>query len=193
MTLEERLEKLEKQIKDQNSYITKLEGENKELKEKPQSRGTDIDPKEYEFIKQKTLRREMLEDKESAKKELVSEYGDEVFKLLEAKYDEFSKTQITPETSSVQFFKSTFELVFAREMKKKDGELYKFYNKEEEPKPTPQTNDDEGNVNENPPTLTENDPSSSDPNFSERPKVKDLSDSFSALRKTLAGESNPYE
>lgn len=188
MELEKRIAELEKNQKEQNSYITKLEKENQELK---QSKGS-IDPNEYEFFKEKTLLREMKEDEAEARRQLEEEYGSEVYAILADKHKEFSKTQITPKTSSVQFFKSTFELVYAREMKKKDSDLFKHYNsKEEAPKPK----DPEPNptVQPKPPVVGADDPRSGDPNIAPK-TVKNLDESYQALKATLAGEvPNPYE
>lgn len=195
MTIEEQLAELqdkqaknEKQIKDQNAYITKLESN------KGKSGG--VDPEEYKAFQRKQQERDMRDDRRNAREALQEEYGSKIFDMLEDKWEEFSKKQITAPNSSLQFFKSTFELVFAREMKSSESELYKHYRDEEEKPPADPKPAEPAPSDPNPPPVLNrgDNPSATPGGTTPQPTASDTTGAFDSLQATLAKEyTNPYE
>ncbi len=194
------INKLEGVVVDTQKYVGQLE--RGEVKGKgnpapaPAPSGVASDP-EYLRMKASMAERNMRDDRKDAETKLREEYGDKVYDILSLKYDKFAKEQIRAEASTVQFFTSCFELIFAREMKDKDSELLASYNKTVKPPvvvpPVPGA-DVPPPVGDNPPPpITGADPAGGNPGGLPPVKTDNTEDAFKSLEKTLAGYSSPYD
>ena len=194
------IDKLEVVVTDTQKYVGQLE--RGEVKGKgtptptPTPNGVTSDP-EYLRMKQSMAERNMRDDKKDAEVKLRAEYSDEVYDILSPKFDVFAKEQIRAEASTVQFFTSCFELIFAREMKDKESDLFAHYKikkpaQVEPPKPGETTPPITGETP--PPPITAGDPAGGNPGGLPPIKAENTGEAFNSLEKTLAGlASNPYD
>lgn len=120
MTLQEALGKVtdpelrtffEKITSDQNSYITKLETQLKDLKAQGAARpqaGEDDVTKQYIIRK---MREEVIS---KAIAQIVDSYGNDVYQAIAKEYGEFLDKNMTPERANLEYAVDAFNLVFGR-------------------------------------------------------------------------------
>lgn len=138
---QQELETLRKNVSNQNSYITKLEKERNELKEeleklkaqKPYQPALDEHATRY-------LRKKMREETiDNAKKSLVEQVSEGVYKTLEPEFMEFLDKHMPIEKTTEGFIIDAFSLVLGRAIANKEHPVHKVLNpasEQQEVKPT---------------------------------------------------------
>lgn len=109
----------EKMIKDQNSYITKLETQLKEAKTSaPAAAG--LDPITAKYL-EKNMRDDVIRE---ATQTIIESVGEEVFKAIKPDYDEFLKANMDKAHTTVEYAVDAFNLVYGRCLAKKDHPVH---------------------------------------------------------------------
>ena len=181
---------LEKMIKDQNSYITKLEGQ---LKDTAQTSVKPTDDITLKYL-EKNMKREVIAE---ATNEILKSVSPEVFNAVKPDFDAFLAANLTKERCTVEWVTDGFSLVLGRCMRNKDhavNQLGKTNSPEGTPKPqiTPGTNgqsvDAVNNIlKETAPTISKNDATyaSGLPQV-DKPQVKNTKDAFASLKERFS-------
>lgn len=140
-SLKEELKKREKQVADQNSYITKLEASRSQVgTAQPQQSASAVDPTVQKYIERK-MRIDTIEEAVLViKKSFSAEEFDAVYPDLMAFLDRNMKR----ENTTVQFVIDAFDLMYGRAVKNKEHAIHKV-GKAGTPTGTPQENNN-GNV-----------------------------------------------
>ena len=199
MTVEEQLAKaqediknLTKQVKDQNSYITKLEGENKTLKNAPAPTKPKVSNPAYDAYQKKKWRTDVIND---AFISLRSRYGVGKAEAMRSEVNAYCEKHMQETNTTEIYVISVFEMLFGRAMGNPNHEIHKLA---PQPNPVPKVEpkDEPATPQPNPlhETLT---PHVMSPN--DQPAVpgnvppaqpkeyKSVKDSFAALKNRIAG------
>ena len=200
MTLEEALSSvadsekrafIEKMIKDQNSYITKLENQLKATPQPSAPNGTnDVTMKYLE----KNMRRDVIAE---AEQQILASISPEVYAAVKPDYMDFLDKKMTREYTTVEYAVDAFALVLGRCMSNKDHAVNKI-GKAAPPGDTPKqqvqagTNgqavaDVQNILKTTAPVMTGKDSGSQTgmPNVGGQP-IKNTKDAFSALKNRFA-------
>lgn len=201
MTLEEALSSvadsekrafIEKMIKDQNSYITKLESQ---LKATPQpSVQTSTNDVTMKYL-EKNMRRDVIAE---AKQKILASISPEVYAAVEPDYLDFLDKKMSREYTTVEYAVDAFALVLGRCMSNKDHAVNKIGKAAppgDTPKPTQAgTNgqavaDVQNILKGTAPVMTGKDAGSQTgmPNVGGQP-IKNTKDAFSALKNRFASQ-----
>ena len=183
---------IEKMIKDQNSYITKLETQLKSTAQTSAQTADDITLKYLE----KNMRRDVIAE---ATNEILKSVPKEVFDAVKPDFDSFLEANLTKERCTVEWVTDGFSLVLGRCMRNKDHAVNKI-GKTNSPNGTPtqpiaagtngQSVDAVNNIlKETAPTISQNDRtySAGMPNV-EKPQVKNTKDAFASLRERFSAK-----
>ena len=200
MTLEEALKGVtdpdvrkffENMVANQNSYITKLETQLKELKAKPEG-----SPSTGDEYTQAYLRRKMREEViEKATAIIVEAVGKDVFLAVKPDFDAFLEKNLKPENTREDYVVDAFNLVYGRCLTKKDHPVHlvgKTVNPNGTPAPQvgtngPQVAQVQNVISGQPPVMSGSDASAGQglPGVSGE-KVKDTRDAFKRLKDRVA-------
>lgn len=128
MTLQEALGKvtdpevkafLEKVIGDQNSYVTKLEAQLKEMKDTGSSKGG-IDDVTAKYL-EKNMRRDVISE---ATEKIIAAVGQDIFNAVKPDYDKFLADRMTKNNTTVEYAVDAFNLVYGRCFAQKDHPVH---------------------------------------------------------------------
>lgn len=189
--LKKDLEKREKQVADQNSYITKLEAGRAQVSNapQPQQSAPAIDPTVQQYLERKMRDDTIAEATVEIRKSFKQEEFDAVFPDLLA----FLKVNMKKSNTTSGFVIDAFDLLYARALKNKDHAIHKI-GKSGTPTETPtaQTNAQvigqvqQQTLKNTPPIISPKDGSPSGvPDTST--SVKNTKDAFSALKNKFNG------
>lgn len=188
--LKKDLEKREKQVADQNSYITKLESSRAQVSNAPQQQSAPaVDPAVQQYIERKMRDDTIAEATVEIQRAFKKEEFDAVFPDLLA----FLKVNMKKSNTTVGFVVDAFDLLYARALKNKDHAIHKI-GKNGTPTETPsaQTNAavigsvQQQTLKNTPPIISPKDGTPSglpEPSTS----VKNTKDAFSALKSKFNG------
>lgn len=188
--LKKDLEKREKQVADQNSYITKLESSRAQVSNAPQQQSAPaVDPAVQQYIERKMRDDTIAEATVEIQRAFKKEEFDAVFPDLLA----FLKVNMKKSNTTVGFVVDAFDLLYARALKNKDHAIHKI-GKSGTPTETPtaQTNAavigsvQQQTLKNTPPIISPKDGTPSglpEPSTS----VKNTKDAFSALKSKFNG------
>lgn len=201
MNLEEALGKItdpevkaffQKMTSDQNSYITKLETQLKELKAQGNSGAASTgDSITQEYIRKK-MREEVIAKATSS---IIDSVGKPVFEAVKPDFDAFLEKNMKPENTTEIYVIDAFNLVYGRCLTKKDHPVHqvgKTVNPSGTPTPTAGTNGQQVAVVQNvisgqPPVMSGTDASAGQgvPGTQGTP-VKNTRDAFARLKERVA-------
>jgi len=201
MNLEEALGKItdpevkaffQKMTSDQNSYITKLETQLKELK----AQGNPGAVPSGDSITQEYIRKKMREEViAKATSLIIDAVGKPVFEAVKPDFDAFLEKNLKPENTTEAYVIDAFNLVYGRCLTKKDHPVHqvgKTVNPNGTPTPTAGTNGQQVAVVQNvisgqPPVMSGTDASAGQgvPGTQGTP-VKNTRDAFSRLKDKVA-------
>ena len=188
--LKKDLDKREKQVKDQNSYITELEARRAQVSNaQPQASAPATDPAVQQYIERKMRDDTIAEATVEIQRSFKKEEFDVVFPDLLA----FLKANMKKSNTTVGFVVDAFDLLYARALKNKEHAIHKI-GKNGTPTETPiaQTNSNVINqvqqqtLKNTPPIISPKDGTPSglpEPSTS----VKSTKDAFSALKSRFNG------
>jgi len=189
-SLKEDLKKREKQVADQNSYITKLEASRAQVSNaQPQASVPAVDPAVQQYIERKMKDDTIAEASVEIQKNFKKEEFDAVFPDLLV----FLKANMKKASTTVPFVVDAFDLLYARALKNKEHAIHKI-GKSGTPTETPvaQTNGkvvssvQEQTLKNTPPIISPKDGTpSSVPETGQQ--VKNTKDAFSALKSKFNG------
>jgi hypothetical protein len=188
--LKKDLERREKQVADQNSYITKLESSRAQVSNAPQQQSTPaVDPAVQQYIERKMRDDTIAEATVEIQRAFKKEEFDAVFPDLLA----FLKANMKKSNTTVPFIVDAFDLLYARALKNKDHVIHKNgKNGAPTETPTAQTNSQMINsvqqqtLKNTPPIISPKDGTPSGlPETSTQ--VKNTKDAFSALKGKFNG------
>lgn len=135
-TLKEELKKREKQIADQNSYITKLEAGRAQVSNATQQpSGSAVDPTVQKYIERK-MRIDTIEE---AVSEIKRSYSASEFEAVYPDLIAFLDKNMRKENTTVNFVVDAFDLMYGRAARNKEHALHKI-GKAGAPTSTPETN-----------------------------------------------------
>jgi hypothetical protein len=135
-TLKKELEKREKQVADQNSYITKLEASRAQVSNaQPQPSAQAVDPTVQKYIERK-MRIDTIEE---AVLEIKRFYPIKEFEAVYPDLIAFLDKNMRKENTTVNFVVDAFDLMYGRAVKNKDHALHQV-GKAGAPTSTPETN-----------------------------------------------------
>ncbi len=188
--LKKDLDKREKQVKDQNSYITELEARRAQVSNaQPQASAPATDPAVQQYIERKMRDDTIAEATVEIQRSFKKEEFDVVFPDLLA----FLKANMKKSNTTVGFVVDAFDLLYARALKNKEHGIHKI-GKSGTPTETPNTQTNSNVINQvqqqtlknTPPTIS---PKDGIPSGLPEPstKVKDTKDAFSALKSKFNG------
>lgn len=193
--LEAEVNKLQGQVKNQNSYITKLEAQAKGAPNNPGGNSNGLDS-----VTQRYLEKNMMRDTiEEAKQNIVKQVGSEVYNAIEPDLNEWLKANMKIQNCTVEFVEDSFNLIYGRCFRNKDHKVHEALGKGSTPQvatptPTPQTPVTPTNpaVLNQPPVINSKDGFPSTPPQPQANKSK--KDIFSDFSKKLAtGGNNPFQ
>ena len=193
---------LEKMIKDQNSYITKLETQLKDASKAPASEPgpAGVDKVTYAYLEKK-MREDVIE---TATKNIKAVISEPMFNAVEKDWQEFLKNNMDIKHTTVEYATDAFNLVLGRCLAIKDHPVNQL-GKGTTPNPTPNqptagTNaqgvqDVNNIIRQTPPTMSNNDINAqSGIPTPQANQVKNTRDSFAGLKARLAGQGgNPFQ
>jgi hypothetical protein len=120
--LKKDLDKREKQVADQNSYITKLEASRAQVSNaQPQPSAPAVDPAVQQYIERKMKDDTIADAAVEIKKSFSKEEFDAVFPDLLA----FLKANMKKSSTTVPFIIDAFDLLYARALKNKEHAIHK--------------------------------------------------------------------
>lgn len=202
MTLEEALGKvtdpeaqatLRKVTSDQNSYITKLETQLKELKAKPEGSTSTGDEYTQAYLRRK-MREEVIA---KATEMIISSVGQEIFLAVKPDFDAFLEKNLKPENTKEDYVVDAFNLVYGRCFAKKDHPVHQVGKTTTNPSGTPSPTNAGTNgqqvaavqnvISGQPPVMSGSDASAGQglPGVQGTP-VKDTRDAFKRLKDRVA-------
>lgn len=183
-SLKEDLKKREKQVADQNSYITKLEASRAQVSNaQPQASAPAVDPAVQQYIERKMRDDTIAEATVEIQKNFKKEEFDAVFPDLLI----FLKANMKKASTTVPFVVDAFDLLYARALKNKEHAIHKI-GKAATQSDTPVASNgktisavQEQALKNSPPVISTNDGTVSGlPESSSQ--VKNTKDAFSALK-----------
>lgn len=206
MTLEEALArikeleveqgKLQQQIKNQNSYITKLEAQAKATPNPAGGTSNGLDP-----VTQKYLEKNMMKDTiAEAKANILTQVDPSIYAAIEPDLLEWLKVNMQIQNCTVAFVEDAFNLISGRCYRDKNHKVHEVLGKDKNPQtvtpnPAPQVTPTTSiNVlNNQPPVITNKDGFPSNPPQPQANKTK--KDIFSDFSKRIAsgGGVNPFQ
>jgi hypothetical protein len=136
--LKEEKETLEKNQKEQNSYITKIESELKAYKEKekptpqnpaPQPSATNLDS-HSKVVLEYAGKRFMQDVVDEASQGIILQVGQEVYEALKKDFKEFLDKNLTIDKADVKYILQSFNLVYGRAMTNKEHPIHQVFNKD---------------------------------------------------------------
>lgn len=202
MTLEEALKGVtdpevrkffENMVANQNSYITKLETQLKELKAKPEGSPSTGDEYTQAYLRRK-MREEVIEKAEAM---IVEAIGKDVFLAVKPDFDAFLEKNLKPENTREDYVVDAFNLVYGRCLTKKDHPVHQVGKTTPNPSGTPSPTNAGTNgpqvaavqnvISGQPPVMSGADASAGQglPGVSGE-KVKDTRDAFKRLKDRIA-------
>ncbi len=193
--LEAENSKLQAQVKNQNSYITKLEAQTKGAPNNPGGNSNNLDP-----VTQKYLEKNMIKDTiAEAKENIVKQVGIEIYNAIEPDLTTWLKANMKIQNCTVEFVEDSFNLIYGRCFRNKEHKIHEVIGKGSNPQvvtPTqpPQTPVTPTNptVLNQPPVINSKDGFPSTPPQPQTTKSKkDIFSDFS--RRIAAGGSNPFQ
>lgn len=193
--LEVEIGKLQGQVKNQNSYITKLEAQVKGAPNNPGGNSNGLDS-----VTQRYLEKNMMRDTiEEAKQNIVKQVGIDVYNAIEPDLSEWLKANMKIQNCTVEFVEDSFNLIYGRCFRNKDHKVHEALGKGTTPQvatptSTPQTPVTPTNptVLNQPPVITSKDGFPSTPPQPQGNKTK--KEIFSDFGKKLAaGGNNPFQ
>lgn len=193
--LEVEINKLQGQVKNQNSYITKLEAQVKGAPNNPGGNSNGLDS-----VTQRYLEKNMMRDTiEEAKQNIIKQVGNEVYNAVEPDLNEWLKANMKIQNCTVEFVEDSFNLIYGRCFRNKDHKVHEALGKGTTPQvatptTTPQTNVQATNptVLNQPPVINNKDGFPSTPPTPQGNKSKkDIFSDFS--RKLASGGNNPFQ
>jgi len=178
--LEEERKKLEENIRNQNSYITKLEGKTKEV-----STSTETPDFVKTFV-QKTVKRETINE---AMEEISKSVDQNVIDILKPELNKFLEDTMTgANTTNVQYVIDAFSLIWGRALRKKDHPIHSI-GKAEEPKQEQKPNVPLSEINKiiksTPQGMSNADSSAGKILPNESSRIKNTRDAFSSFKSRL--------
>jgi len=182
--LKKDLEKREKQVADQNSYITKLEASRAQVSNaQPQPSAAAVDPAVQQYIERKMRDDTIAEATVEIQRNFSKEEFDAVFPDLLA----FLKINMKKASTTVPFVVDAFDLLYARALKNKEHAIHKI-GKSGTPTETPATSNgkvldavQQQALKNTPPIISANDGTVSGlPESSSQ--VKSTKDAFASLK-----------
>lgn len=193
---------LEKMIKDQNSYITKLENQLKSTAAaQPDTKATPsgMDSVTYKYLEQK-MREDIIS---SAERTIVASIDQPMFEAVKPDWLEFLKANMDTAHTTVEYAVDAFNLVLGRCLRNKDHAVNNLgKGTTPNPTPTPQTAGTNAQgvqtvnslIQDTPPTMTNKDinvqPGIPAPQPNE---VKNTKSAFDSLKARLGGNKNPFQ
>lgn len=187
--------KLQAQVKNQNSYITKLEAQAKVAPNTTGGSSSSLDP-----VTQKYLEKNMIKDTiAEARENIVKQVGLEIYNAIEPDLNEWLKANMKIQNCTVEFVEDSFNLIYGRCFRNKEHKIHEVIGKDSNPQPvtptpTPQTPVTPTNptVLNQPPVINNRDGFPSTPPTPQATKTK--KDIFSDFgRKLAAGGNNPFQ
>lgn len=193
--LEAENSKLQAQVKNQNSYITKLEAQTKSAPNNPGGNSNNLDP-----VTQAYLEKNMIKDTiAEAKENIVKQVGIEIYNAIEPDLNTWLKANMKIQNCTVEFVEDSFNLIYGRCFRNKEHKIHEVIGKGSNPQvvtptSTPQTPVTPTNptVLNQPPVINNKDGFPSTPPQPQETKTK--KDIFSDFgRKLAAGGNNPFQ
>lgn len=196
-TLEEAIKALEKQqktIDDNQTYITKLETERNTLNDKlADAVKNESDPS----VKQYVYEQRMKTQRETAEKELVAKYGEPVVNAMREDFDNWVNANAKAEESSVHFFKSAFQMLLGGALGTPGHAVIEAFKiPVQQPDVQPKTDEEKIVKQVLPPNpLNPKDNPSATPGATgPEPAAANTDEAYDSFRKRLANiDANPYE
>lgn len=187
--LESEAQELKNQIKNQNSYITKLEA--KAASTQQQTAG----PKDLDPITKRYLEKNMMKDTiNEAKEHIVSQVGIDIYNAVEPDLKVWLDANMKIESCTVEFVEDSFNLIYGRCFRNKEHNLHKVLGKgTTTPVTTPITQQvtNPNVIINTPPVITSKDGTpSAMPNITQAKTKKDI---FSDFSKKVIGTGNPFQ
>lgn len=135
MTPEERIEQLEQQlneantkigsletnIKNQNSYITKLESQRNQQPSAPQQSTAQLDPLIQKYIEDK-MKSDTLA---KAENQIKSEVSEDMYNAVKEDFHNFLNSTLNKSNTTVNYMVDAFSLVMGRALRNKDHPIHK--------------------------------------------------------------------
>lgn len=189
-TLEVEVTKLSDQVKNQNSYITKLEGQVKQPSTPQGVTGNSLDPITKKYLEKNMMRDTIAE----ARANIISQVGDDIYNAIEPDLKSWLDKNMTIQTCTTAFVEDSFNLIYGRCFRNKEHKIHQVLGKGSTPQATPVQPAEQISPNvliNTPPVITNKDGTiSAVPNQQGQKTKRDI---FSDLTRKVSGAVNPFQ